>query len=64
MRHIALEYSTIQSAVERRFHKFNVDGSSLLAKNKTLGRKAQDMGRPRKKEPETGLEKLQAEMSF
>lgn len=60
----SLKYHVSQSAVFTWVLQVKKYGYSSLNEIKPIGRPPGNMGRPKKKEPETDLEKLQAEVEY
>jgi transposase len=58
---VVLEHKVSKSALERWVRSVRVEGYAALYKQKALGRPPKRMGRSKKLEPETELEKLRAE---
>lgn len=58
---VVLEYKVSKTALERWVRSVRVEGYAVLYQQKNLGRPLKGMGRSKKHEPETELEKLQAE---
>lgn len=58
---LVLQYGASRTAIESWVRLAKAEGYSALYRKKQRGRLSTTMGRPKKREPETELEKLQAE---
>lgn len=59
--HIIIKYRVSRTAMESWVRSVRKNGYPVLYNTKCCGRHLKDMGRPKKKEPQTELDKLQAE---